>query len=140
LIYFSALRNGEEENFFGSVVSPSRADQLLTLRHLDPAPSGEALLEVILQGATEGPHRVRVLFNNDEVGEIGFEGQSKGFFQAEVPQSLLLEGDNLVSLIPLGGEMDVSLVDFTRLTYWHTNTADDNGLKLTARGGDPSYD
>jgi hypothetical protein len=78
---------------------------------------------------------VRVLFNNDEVGEIGFEGQSKGFFQAEVSQSLLLEGDNLVSLIPLGGEMDVSLVDFTRLTYWHTYTADDNGLKLTARGG-----
>ena len=31
--------------------------------------------------------------------------------------------------------MDVSLVDTIRLTYWHTYTADDNGLRLTAQGG-----
>jgi hypothetical protein len=78
---------------------------------------------------------VKVLLNNDEVGEIAFEGQSKGLLQVEVPQALLLEGENLATLIPQGGEMDVSLVDSIRLTYWHSYTADDNGLRLTAQGG-----
>ena len=91
------------------------------------------MLEVVLQGATTGTHRVKVFFNDEEVGEIAFEGQSKGLLQVEVPQSLLLEGDNLVSFIPSGGEMDVSLVDTIRLTYWHTYTADDNGLRLRHR-------
>ena len=45
-IYFSALRNGEEENFFGPCIYQSPVDQLLEVRHPDPAPPGEALLEV----------------------------------------------------------------------------------------------
>jgi len=136
VIYFSALRNGEEENFFGSVVSPSGADQFLTLRHLDPAPSGEALLEVILQGATEGTHRVGVLLNEVEVGEVVFEGFLKELFQVGVPQALLEEGENLVSLIARGGEMDYSLLDLIRLSYWHTYEADGDELKFGGRGGE----
>ena len=75
-------------------------NQLLGVQHLDPAPPGEALLEVSLQGVTSGPHRVKVRFNNDEVGEIVFEGQSRGFLRVEVSHSEILEGENLVSLIP----------------------------------------
>jgi hypothetical protein len=75
------------------------------------------------------------LLNEVEVGEVIFEGQSRGVLQVEVPQSLLLEGENLVSFIPLGGEMDVSLVDYIRLTYWHTYTADNDSLRFSAQGG-----
>jgi hypothetical protein len=107
----------------------------LGVRQIDLASSEDALLEVALQGATNTPHRVKVLVNDEEVGEVVFEGQSKGLLQVEVPQALLHEGDNLVSLVPQGGEMDISLVDTIRLTYWHTYTADDNGLRLRARGG-----
>jgi hypothetical protein len=134
-IYLPAIKNGEEENFFGAVVYGSGVDQLLGVKHLDLAASEDALVEVVLQGGTNVSHRVEVSLNNHEVGEVVFEGQSKGLFQVEVPQSLLLEGDNLVTLIPQGGEMDVSLVDSIRLTYWHTYVADDNALKLTAQGG-----
>jgi len=134
-IYLPAIKNGEEENFFGAVVYGSGADQLLGVKHLDLGASEDALLEVALQGATNVSHRVRVLLNKEDVGEIVFEGQSKGLLQVEVPQSLLLEGDNLVSFVPLDGDMDISLVHSIRLTYWHTNTADDNALKFTASGG-----
>jgi len=33
--------------------------------------------------------------------------------------------------------MDVSLIDYIRLTYWHTYMADNNALRLTAVGGQP---
>jgi hypothetical protein len=134
-IYLPAIKNGEEENFFGSVVYGSRVDQLLEVKHLDLAASDDALLEVVLQGATNVPHRVKVLLNKEEAGELAFEGQSKGLFQVEVSQAFLREGDNLVSFVPLGGEMDISLVDTIRLTYWHTYVADDNALRFTAQGG-----
>jgi hypothetical protein len=134
-IYLPAIKNGEEENFFGSVVYGAGVDQLLEVKHLDIAASEDALLEVVLQGATNTSHRVKVFFNKEEVGEVVFEGQSKGLLQVEVSQSLLLEGENLVSFVPLGGDMDISLVHSIRLTYWHSYTADDNGLRLMAQGG-----
>jgi len=49
---------------------------------------------------------------------------------------MLEEGENLVSLVAMGDDMDATLLDTVRLTYWHTYTADDNGLKLTAQGGE----
>jgi hypothetical protein len=134
-IYFSALRNGELENFFGPVVSSVPVDELLEVWHADAAAPGEALLEVSVQGVTDGPHRVKVLFNSDEVGEVVFEGQSRGMLGVEISHSEILEGENLVSLVAEGGETDMSLLDTIRLTYWHTYRADDNGLKFSASGG-----
>jgi hypothetical protein len=134
LIYFAALRNGDEENFFGPIVSMRGGDQVLILSNLDPAPPGDALLEVVLQGVTNVPHQVKVLLNEAEVGEVVFEGQSQGLFKVEVSQLGLLEGENLVSLIAQGGEMDVSFIDSIKLTYWHTYRADNDSLRFTARG------
>jgi len=136
-LYFAALHNGEGENFFGPIIHTKPVDQILELQHLDPAATEDALLEVVLQGSTDTPHRVKVYLNdeNEEVGEIVFEGQRKGTLKVEIPQSMLEEGENLVSLVASGDEMDATLLDTIRLTYWHTYTADDNGLRLRARGG-----
>jgi hypothetical protein len=137
-IYFSALKNGDEENFFGPIIYyQSRVHQLLEVRHLDLGASGDALFEVVLQGVMSGVHRVKVYLNNEneEVGEIVFEGQSRGLLRLPISQSELEEGENLVSLEAWGGEMDVSMVESIRLTYWHTYTAEANGLRLTAQGG-----
>ena len=129
--------NGDEENFFGPVVYMNRVDQILELQHLDRNTTEDALLEVVLQGSTDTPHRVKVYLNDEseEVGEIVFEGQRKGSLRVEIPQSMLEEGENLVSLVASGDEMDATLLDTIRLTYWHTYTADDNGLRFMARGG-----
>jgi subtilisin-like proprotein convertase family protein len=136
VIYFPNLRNGDEENWFGPVISPSGADQILMVRHLDLAHSGNARLEVSIQGATEGPHQVKVLINEVEVDEAIFVGQSKGFVQVEVPQALLREGENLVSFVAMGGQTDYSMLDLISLSYWHTYTADGDELKFRAQGGE----
>jgi hypothetical protein len=133
--YFPSLLNGEENNFFGPIIYTYRVDQLLYVWDADTTSPEDALLEVALQGATAGPHRVKVFFNDMEVGEVSFSGQSQARFQAEIPVSALLPGENLVSFIAHGGEMDISLLDSIRLTYLRHYRAHENALKLTAQGG-----
>jgi len=133
--YYPALLNGEENNFFGPILYTYRVDQLIYVWDADTSSREDALLEVALQGATAGPHRVKVFFNDLEAGEVSFMGQSQGRFLAEIPVSALLAGENLVSFIAQGGEMDISLLDSIRLTYWRNYRAHENELKLTAQGG-----
>jgi hypothetical protein len=132
-VYFSALRNGEKENFFGAVVARNPVDQTLSLQHLDPAAS-EAFLEVALQGVSQVRHRVKVEINGARAGEVSFNGQAQGVSRFSIPHALLKEGQNLVTLVPQGDSADVSLVDYIRITYQHSFTADNDALRFTAGG------
>jgi len=134
-IFFGGLRNGQASNFFGPIVTATPVDQVLAVSHLAPPPTGDATVEVALQGVTDAPHRVAVQINAVEVGIVEFDGQSHGAASIAVPQSILMEGDNLVTLTARGGESDVSLIDSVQLTYWHSYTADQDALRCTAPAG-----
>ena len=134
-IYFANLKNGEAENFFGPVIATEPVEQVFYLQHLDPAPSGEALLEVALQGATAGLHRVTLTLNGIALGTLAFDGQVQGVTQVPFSQTRLQQGENLLALVAEGGETDVSLVDYVRLTFWRTYTADSDALRYTVPGG-----
>ncbi len=134
-IYFSALRNGDKENFFGAVVAGEPVDQTLTLHHLAP-PALPATLRVALQGVTNVSHHVTLRFNGSDVGELVFQGQAEVEHSVSISPALLREGANQVTLIAQGGPTDVSLLDFVRVTYRHSFTADDDRLKLQARAGE----
>jgi peptidase C25-like protein len=131
-VYFSALRNGDKENFFGSVIAHDPVDQSLTLQHVDTATTNSATLEVALQGVTLTGHRVEVQINGARAGEVVFNGQDAGIARLSIGQSLIKEGTNIVRLVPLGGPPDISLVDYVRLNYWHTFVADNNQLRFNA--------
>lgn len=133
-VYFSALRNGERENFFGAVVAGEPADQSLDVAGVDQASSQQATLEVVLQGVTHTSHTVRVQFNGAEIGIVSFDGHGQGVARLAVPQSTIREGENNVRLIAQGGQGDVSLVDYIRLSYWHTFAAEGDELTLVAQG------
>jgi parallel beta-helix repeat protein len=132
-VYFAALRNGERENFFGAVITASGVAQELMVRHLDAAGSQMATVDIALQGVTLTPHRVAVHLNNAFIGEVAFDGQQQGVAQLRVPSSLLAEGANTLRLTAAAGASDVSLVDWLRITYQHTFSADDDRLKFTAK-------
>jgi hypothetical protein len=133
-LYFSGLKNGEVENFFGPVVSGTAVDQSLTLTGVAAASTG-ASIDVALQGVTGFSHQVRVLLNGSNVGTVNFSGQGQGKASFPVAQSLLREGSNSVQLIALGGSSDISLVDTVRITYQRKYVADSNALRLSASGG-----
>ncbi|HKA18417.1 MAG TPA: C25 family cysteine peptidase [Blastocatellia bacterium] len=134
-VYFSGLRNGERENFFGGVIAGEPVDQTLLLRDIDTTVQGQATIELALQGVTTLQHRVSVNVNGTFAGELQFEGKSNKQATINVAQSLLVEGVNTVRLTAQGGPSDVSLVDYIQITYRHTFTAEDNLLRLTADGG-----
>jgi hypothetical protein len=131
-VYFSSLRNGEKENFFGAVIARDPVDQTIFLRHVDQASREDATLEVSLQGVTAPSHRVRVQMNGSDLGEISFLSQAEGTAKYSLPHAALKEGENKVTLTRQGPDSDVSLVHSIRLTYRHTYTAEDNALRFTA--------
>ncbi len=133
-VYFSSLRNGERENFFGAVVSKNPTDQSLTVQHLEPSSSKPAILEIALQGVTATPHRVQIEINGNKAGDLRFAGQTQGLARLAIAPALLREGQNSVRLVAQGGDTDISLVDYLRLTYSHRYTADNNALRLLAPG------
>ena len=135
-IYFSGLRNGEAENFFGPVVGGTSVDQSVTLTRLASTPA-PATLEVFLQGVTLTSHQVRVTLNGAVVGTVSFSGQERGKASFQVPQSSLHEGMNTVQLVALGGSSDISLADTVRVQYAHTLTADSNQLRPATKAGQP---
>jgi hypothetical protein len=134
-IYFSALRNGEKENFFGAVIARDAVSQSINVQHLDSASSSGAELELALQGVTELSHRVRVELNGVEVGYTGFDGQAEGTTRIPLGRGALKEGQNIVRLTALGGDGDVSLVDYIQVNYPHTYMADNDALRFAAQAG-----
>ncbi|HSO74313.1 MAG TPA: C25 family cysteine peptidase, partial [Blastocatellia bacterium] len=135
-IYFSSLRNGDAENFFGPVIASQPVNQELTLQHLDASAPGEALLEIALQGVTDVPgigpdHQVKVMLNGAQAGRLMFNGRQHSIERISVPHHLLREGVNVVTLIAEGGLSDVTLIDYVRVTYWHAYTADQDELRMT---------
>jgi photosystem II stability/assembly factor-like uncharacterized protein len=132
-VYFSALRNGDQENFFGAVITNSPTDQAITLSGVSQASSQNAELEIALQGATSASHHVRVIWNGAEVGAIEFNGQELKVARLSVPHSTLRENANQVTLISGAGQNDVSLVDYIRVTYQRAYKANNNALKFTAQ-------
>lgn len=132
-VYFPALKNGGAEKWFGPVLFNAQAvDQSVNLQHV--APSSGGLLLVSLQGFNNTAHSVRVLFNGVQVGTMNFTGLQKAAQKFVIQSSNLHEGVNQIQLIGPPGTSDLSMVEFVQLAYAHTNTADNNSLRMPATG------
>ena len=86
----SALRNGDKENFFGSVVAGQPVNQPINLGHIAAA-AEPATLEIAVQGVTHAAHVIAVQLNGNDVGELAFQGQVQGVSTFQVLPSLLRE-------------------------------------------------
>jgi subtilisin-like proprotein convertase family protein len=135
-IYFAGLTNGAADNFFGPAILSEPLEQTIVLTAIDPDPPGVATLEVAAQGVgdvtdTDPDHLIQVWVNGVAVGQLVYDGQTwkRGAFT--FAQSVLHEGDNSVTLQSQGGTTDVSLLDYLRLSYWQTYTAEADQLLCT---------
>jgi hypothetical protein len=128
MIYFSGLRNGDGENFFGQIVSTDPVSANVPVNNLN---GSSAQLEVVLQGVTNESHLVHVVFNGTDLGTIDFANTDHPARKFTVPAATLHEGDNAVDLTSLGSASDVSLIDAIRLTYDRKLVATDNSLAFS---------
>jgi autotransporter-associated beta strand protein len=137
-LYFPSINNGEAENWFGAIVSPTPFNQAISLNKIYQDAADDAVLEVALQGlgsATSPPHTVRLLLNGQDLGAISFTGSQHTVAQFRLNQRLLQEGSNTLTLTSQANS-DFSLIDWVRLSYAHRFAADQNSLLFTAAGGE----
>jgi len=133
MIYFSGLRNGDGENFFGQIVSSDPVSATMPASNLAGSP---AQLEVVLQGVTNESHLVEIVFNGTHLGTLNFANTDHPAANFLVPAAALHEGDNTIELTSMGGASDVSLIDALRLTYNRKLVATDNMLSFSVNSRD----
>jgi uncharacterized repeat protein (TIGR01451 family) len=133
-VFFTALNNGERENFFGAIVSPGGTAQELTVRNLDLT-GANATLQLVLQGGTLGAHRVSLALNGNDAGTLTFSDQQRVVKKITVPLSWLANGVNTLTLTAHEGDEDISVVESVELTYPHLLVADDDALRVAAPAG-----
>jgi uncharacterized repeat protein (TIGR01451 family) len=131
--YFAALLNENSDNFFGPLVSPTSAVLNVKTPHLAP---GTSALQVVLQGVTDGQaHDVTVSINGESLGDVYFDGQQLGRSVFSIPNGVLNNDSNTITLTSQLGANDLSLVDFIDVSFPRTLTADSDHLKFTAGAG-----
>jgi hypothetical protein len=134
--YFSALINGDADNYFGALVISDGVDQEVEVSKLDAnASTRPAVVEVSVQGVTETYHQVGIWFNGQYLGAMEFFGKVSKAMRTEIPQSSLIEGANLVHLTALGGGTDINLVESIRISYQRGFEAAENKLMMSANEG-----
>jgi len=135
-VYFSSLLNGDQDNFFGRVISTNPVTQTLVVSNPDLAAAGPATLEFALQGVlnTSGTsHSITVSFNGVTIGSLDFTSLEHPVRTFSVPIAQIQNGNNSLTFTKTStGE--VCIVDYIRFTYPHTFKADANSLKFNLRG------
>jgi len=135
LFYISNLLNGDEENFFGRVISSSPVTQTLVVSNADLT-AQSATLEFALQGVLNqagSSHNVTVALNGVTLGSVLFGALEHPVRTFTVPMSQLQQGNNSVTFTKTSAG-EVCLIDYIRLTYPHAFVADSGSLKFQLRG------
>ncbi len=135
-VFFSALtNNGDNDNFFGAIISSWPVSENLTVTNVDPA-STSAQIQVVIQGGTDNfNHYVSIVLNGHEVGPIHVLNQSRYVANLTVPVSYLVDGENTMVFTASDDWNDVSVVESAKITYQHLYKADNGALAFTVAGG-----
>jgi hypothetical protein len=98
----------------------------LSIEGLDPTSARPAHLQILLQGAseadTEGEHHLSVSLNGTPLGETSFDGKLPHVFSTSVPASVLLEGENTLTVTNLGDAGAYSFVFLDRVDLVYPQT------------------
>ena len=97
-----------------------------SIQGLDSSSSQPAHIQVVFQGASEddvpGEHHLSVSLNGTPLGETSFDGKLAHVFETSFPASLLLEGQNSLTLTNLGDTGAYSFVFLDRVDLVHPQT------------------
>jgi autotransporter-associated beta strand protein len=132
--YFSGLKNGLREKFFGPPVYSAPLVRTFSTAAIDLASNEPAQLRVALQGVTVDDHLVDVSVNGVGVGSMSWSGQTERAATFSIPHGLLVAGDNQVQ-VATRSDSDFSLEIFQQLTYPRLYQGLGGPLLFTAPGG-----
>lgn len=129
-IYLSDPLNGDAENFYDNVpIASSPVSIPFDVPGID-FNSRKSLFTVAAQGITLGPHRIRIVLNGVEIGEIVGEDKTLMSKSVGILTSMLLPGANTLELTSLDGATDVNFLESISLNYARLYTAQNNQLSF----------
>lgn len=125
--YFAGIFNGEEENFFGDLITSSGTNISFSLTGLEAAQNIK--VTVTLQGLTNNSHNTRVVLNGEELGWIQGISINQMVKTFDIPSTNLREGANTLRLNTVASG-DISMFDKIRITYPRRYLAQQNELSF----------
>ncbi len=132
-VYATSILNGDTENFFGEVVTPTLPSFTIRTPSPDSTAAVSAQIQITLQGFTQQDHQVKVLINGTQIDTMQFSFQAVATKTIFFPTSLLVDGNNSIQLTASAPGNDISLLASIRLTYPRSFKADNNTLQFTAK-------
>lgn len=136
LFYAGGVLNGEEENFFGKVITTTPAVMNLSVFGIDRAASQTAKLEVAVQGFSDVSHEVKVSLNGVPTGSIAFTGKAMRTVAFPLRSDALVEGSNVVAFQEVGEPTAASAVGSVRVTYPRFSKARNDQLTFSLASAD----
>ena len=136
--YLAGLRNGDGENFFGSLIARNiPATHTVSFQDAPADPATPPVLVVGLQGGSLTEHQVSVEADGTPVGTVRFSNQERAVARFPLGAALPGAGDGslAITLRSLGPDGDSSFVDYLQLEHERLLTARDGGLRFTVAGG-----
>lgn len=124
------ILNGGRENWFAGFVYSVPLNQTLNLSEIALESRETATLSVDLQGVSGYPHRVVVLLNGNEIGQISFNYAERKEWSINLPLSSLVEGNNTLTFTGVLTS-DYSLLEAVRINYPRRMKAENNQLNFT---------
>jgi autotransporter-associated beta strand protein len=133
-LHIPALMNPDADGFFGPpLIGTSPTNRIFSTPALDVLGLEPAVLEVSIQGLTNGPHSVDVQVNGTAVGTLEGAHQEVVSGSFTLPPGTLVVGENTVSLV---GRTDAEIaVEISQRLSYPRRYAFDGPLRFTAPGG-----
>jgi autotransporter-associated beta strand protein len=133
-LHIPALVNPDADGFFGPpLIGTSPTNRVFSTPALDVLGQGPAVLEVSIQGLTNGPHSVDVQVNGTAVGTLQGAHQEVVSGSFTLPPGTLMVGENTVSLV--GRTEDEIAVEISQRLSYPRRYAFDGPLRFTVPGG-----
>jgi len=126
-VYVSGTNNDHWYWDFVQATTPSSKDLPVNLPHV-AASGGTAIIRGLLKGYAANPqHLTKIYINNTLVREDYWPAQGELAFESTIPQSLLMEGANVIKVeCPLTGgvTLDVLFINWLEIEYTKSYAAD----------------
>lgn len=133
--YHSSVLNGDAENWFGRAVTNSGATVTFNLNAVD-FDLPESVFKLNLQGAIFTAHKVNVMLNGQELGELNGNTYQLLSKEYKIPTQLLREGANTLKLTAVVG---ITLLESIRVSFNRQYKAQQNQLSFYTQNYKKSY-
>lgn len=129
MFYISNLKNGDEENFFGQVISSTPTDIQFQIDAVDHS-INKTYIQIGVNGFTAGQHVINVSVNGVPQGSFTYTGSVPAVADIGVPTQIINEGSNTVTMTASGPGQDFSLTVYVAAQYPRTYTARNDSLEF----------